>query len=412
MYAIMRTKKHKRGGGLTVALQHLYRERDTPNADASKTRENIRLAGFSNEENRTESAIGRLESHLKKVTEGGRKIRGDSVVAVEYMLTASPEYWSDDPKVRRDQAKELARRSTKWIADQYPDGKVFAAEVHMDESTPHVSLFVSPTMKKQFKNGEMLTLNAKSVLGGSKKLSAHQTSFYKAVEDLGLKRGVVKSTARHTKVNEFYGQIRKLEADSVTRHQNLLADLSKNEPLVMAGKYYKEQAIAQTKKLALLEAKGAELSTSLKTARHFLRMRKEAFTASVEKSLASGRMDEIREKIEAEYSERLAEVEKREVEMERHSWIVNNYDRENSPSAFMLNERLNKDLNVANECLNTVIQRTCSDLGQVKRALDGIESKEAQMIIQRYVEKTRRNNPDSPDLPENEHNRKGYNPRI
>lgn len=207
MYAIMRSKKHKLGGGLNAALQHLYRERETPNADASKIADNLYLE----DEFSTHKSLQNLHAEIKRITDdSGRKIRKDAVVAVEYVFTASPEWWDDT----KEQRKEFATRTFKWLEETYPDGKIIAGGLHLDETTPHLSVFITPTTTRKSKDGKVLTLNAKSFLGGAQRLSEQQTSYAKAVETMGLKRGVEKSNAKHQQVSRFYGDLVKSENNS------------------------------------------------------------------------------------------------------------------------------------------------------------------------------------------------------
>ncbi|MES9125717.1 plasmid recombination protein, partial [Cutibacterium acnes] len=79
-YAIMRCKKLSGMGSVAAALQHCYRERETPNADAERTPDNEHRAATS-----TDAAMGRLRELLPE------KRRKDAVLAVEYVMTASPE---------------------------------------------------------------------------------------------------------------------------------------------------------------------------------------------------------------------------------------------------------------------------------------------------------------------------------
>ncbi|MFW8412462.1 plasmid recombination protein, partial [Klebsiella pneumoniae] len=82
-YAIMRCKKLATMGSVAAALQHCYRERETPNADAERTPDNEHRAATS-----TDAAMGRLRELLPE------KRRKDAVLAVEYVMTASPEWWA------------------------------------------------------------------------------------------------------------------------------------------------------------------------------------------------------------------------------------------------------------------------------------------------------------------------------
>ena len=54
-YAIMRCSKLKTMGSVASSLQHNFRERETPNADADRTPDNEHLAA-----NSTDEAMGKL----------------------------------------------------------------------------------------------------------------------------------------------------------------------------------------------------------------------------------------------------------------------------------------------------------------------------------------------------------------
>ncbi|MEF6388186.1 plasmid recombination protein, partial [Escherichia coli] len=69
------------------------------------------------------------------------KRRKDAVLAVEYVMTASPEWWKE--ATPRQQAEFFAR-SEQWLEKKYGKDRVVAAVVHRDEATPHLSAFVVP----------------------------------------------------------------------------------------------------------------------------------------------------------------------------------------------------------------------------------------------------------------------------
>ena len=58
-YAIMRCKKLAKMGNVAASLKHAYRERETPNADASRTPDNEHRAASS-----TDEAMGRIRELL------------------------------------------------------------------------------------------------------------------------------------------------------------------------------------------------------------------------------------------------------------------------------------------------------------------------------------------------------------
>jgi len=188
-YAIMRAKKLATAGGVAASLKHHFRERPTPNADAERTPENEHYGPSTS----TSQAMGQLRDLLPE------KRRKDAVLAVEYLMTASPEWWKSASHVQQD---EFFARSLTWLKDKYGAENVFVATVHNDEKTPHLAAFVVPKTI----DGR---LSAKEFIGNRDKMRADQTSFAKAVQDLGLERGIEGSKARHQRVQQHYGQLEK-----------------------------------------------------------------------------------------------------------------------------------------------------------------------------------------------------------
>jgi predicted CopG family antitoxin len=185
-YAIMRAKKLATMGAAAASMKHNFRERETPNADRSRTHENEHLvAGSTNE------AMGRLRELLPE------KRRKDAVLAVEYVMTASPEWWA-----RADQAHQRAffERSLNWLQEKYGARNVLVATIQRDEKTPHLSAFVVPKTR----DGR---LSAKEFIGNRQKMRADQTSFAERVRELGLERGIEGSKVTHQRVKQFYGEV-------------------------------------------------------------------------------------------------------------------------------------------------------------------------------------------------------------
>ena len=185
-FAIMRHAKHKAGGNLNASLQHNYRERETLNADEQRTPDNEHIIS-----NSTSEVLAKLNDRLPE------KVRKNGVVAVEYLMTASPEFFKDADK---QQQKEFFSKSMDWLKDKHGEENIISATIHRDESTPHLAVFVVPITK----DGR---LSARDFLGGRKLLSEAQTSYAKQVAHLGLERGVEKSKAQHKSIQEYYQEI-------------------------------------------------------------------------------------------------------------------------------------------------------------------------------------------------------------
>jgi len=186
MYAVMRIAKLKTMGEIGALGKHNERTRETRNADGGRLGDNERLVG-------TGDWCADVEARLAVA----RYRRPDAVLCLEHVLTASKEFFADG-----DSGRLAAWRDTamEWLRDTYGRENVVAAVLHRDEITPHVQAVVVPIDERDH-------LNAKNWTGGREKLGALQDSYARAMEPLGLERGVRGSVADHQTVKEFYAKI-------------------------------------------------------------------------------------------------------------------------------------------------------------------------------------------------------------
>jgi len=185
-YAIMRCKKLASAGCVASSLKHCYRDRETPNADAARTPHNEHHGASS-----TDEAMGKLRELLPT------KRRKDAVLAVEYLMTASPEWWQ---QATAEQQTEFFQQSRDWLAKKYGSDRIVVATVHRDETSPHLSAFVVPLTQ----DGR---LSAKEFIGDRSQMTSDQTTYAKAVQHLGLERGIRGSKARHQTIRSYYAAI-------------------------------------------------------------------------------------------------------------------------------------------------------------------------------------------------------------
>jgi hypothetical protein len=123
-----------------------------------------------------------------------QKRRKDAVIAVEYLMTASPEWWKT---ATEKQQTAFFNRCAAWLGDKYGRENILVATIHRDETSPHLSAFVVPlTADKR--------LSAKEFIGNKTKMSEDQTTFADRMKDLGLQRGIKGSKARHQTIREYY----------------------------------------------------------------------------------------------------------------------------------------------------------------------------------------------------------------
>ncbi len=202
-FAIMRCKKLASMGSVAGALKHCFRERPTLNADPSKTPQNDHL-----ETQTTDEAMGRLRELLPE------KRRKDAVLSVEYLMTASPEWWKTATEAEQG---HFFVRSLEWLYDKFGHENVIAASIHRDETSPHLTAFVVPMTKDR-------RLSAKEFIGSRAKLRDDQTSFATRMENIGLDRGVKGSRTRHTTIRQYYTNLeeKKASVENQRRYVNMV----------------------------------------------------------------------------------------------------------------------------------------------------------------------------------------------
>ncbi len=207
-HAIARIKKLKQSN-LAGSEQHTNRSRETPNADP--TQPNPRLIGT------VEAPV--LEALVRQRI-GAQPIRKNAVWCVEMLLTVSPDYFRPDEPSRagywdESRLEQYQWAVQQWLSETYGD-RIVRAELHLDEATPHIHAYLVPL-------DERSKLNCRGLFGSREKLRHFQDSYAKALEPLGIDRGIRGSRATHTAIQEYYAAVMQepnLELDSATiQHQ-------------------------------------------------------------------------------------------------------------------------------------------------------------------------------------------------
>jgi Plasmid recombination enzyme len=135
---------------------------------------------------------------------GSQKIRSDAVLAVEILLSASPEYFRPDAPQKggiyeQQRLDDFVDAAVKWLKKSWGD-RIVQAELHLDEITPHIHAYLVPL-------DERGKLNCKALFGTRVKMYELQDSFVAAVAHLGIVRGVKGSVATHEKVRKYYSAV-------------------------------------------------------------------------------------------------------------------------------------------------------------------------------------------------------------
>lgn len=227
-FQILRVAKLTSAGAIGGAAEHAFRERDTPNADATVT-------PFNKIEGATSSEAVKLAVE-KRVAELD-EVQPQSVRCVEYLITASPEAMKG---MCAGEDETFFDSALDWVKQRHGAENVVASIVHRDETTPHMTVFVVPVVQREAhtrkrsvstpgggREVKEFAIPAKSVLSaahyfdGRKKLADMQTDFHEKVGKMfSLDRGVHRASGEeresHTSVKEWYASmpmlLREIEA--------------------------------------------------------------------------------------------------------------------------------------------------------------------------------------------------------
>jgi hypothetical protein len=186
---VFRINKLKSWGEIGAAVDHNLRTRPTPSAGAGGFIEIVRLVG---------SAPDAVREKI-----GDQTIRKNAVLAVEAILSASPEYFRPDDPARagywqEDRLKAWRDAVEPWIKEKFPHA--ISVVLHLDESTPHYQIIDVPLDEKG-------KLNCRAKFGGAEKLAAWQDDAARPVSGLGIERGIAGSEAKHERIQAFYAAV-------------------------------------------------------------------------------------------------------------------------------------------------------------------------------------------------------------
>jgi hypothetical protein len=123
----------------------------------------------------------------------GLDVRKNAVVAIEFVMGASPEFFKGNYD-----ARGYLSNCRRFIADRFGWDNVIAFSEHFDEKTPHVHVLVTPITEKAVKwknrSGEgqkkEMRLCARDFTGGPAKLRQFQEDFFQFIRPYGRTAGV------------------------------------------------------------------------------------------------------------------------------------------------------------------------------------------------------------------------------
>lgn len=189
--------------GIAKFDRHSNRKGKVVNADPEKKSLNRILIGSEN-----------VEEDVKMYLEGV-KIRDNSVVAREIILSAGNGFWE---RLSDKDRERWIETNFKFLKKSFGDNCVYAI-LHLDETTPHIHALIVPVMSN--KKG-LPHLNNSFYFGDKKKLSEWQDRYTDTLSSKFqniFKRGIRGSKATHVDLKTYYSLIKEnlneLNADVV-----------------------------------------------------------------------------------------------------------------------------------------------------------------------------------------------------
>ena len=170
MFCIMRTEKRKRTdlGGIqreNTRTATEYNNKVSPGMDIF----NVTLKESSNW----------LQDINNEIKAAGAKTRSNSVLALDTIYTASPDFFQGKTNQQND---DFFKDCLQFHQEHF--GHIISAVIHYDETTPHLHVISVPLTKNN-------RLSARDVIGNKAKMSKTQAAFFEQVgRGYGLERGI------------------------------------------------------------------------------------------------------------------------------------------------------------------------------------------------------------------------------
>lgn len=250
-----------------------------------------------------------LQDIQQEIDKAGAHTRSNSVVALDTIYTASPDFFKGRNNAENDMFFEDCLKF-----HQKRFGHIISAVIHYDETTPHLHILSVPLTQ----DGR---LSAREIVGNRAKMSQMQTAFYEQVgRDYGLERGI-----------HMDGQEKKKHITAQERRlQQIKEEKAKELDELGAIKHSKDHARERATRAQERAKEQQAENNRLKTVESKIRSdmeRQQTIARQLTELNQKARQElkQVKEKLEV-YKPYLSKVEERELEQREREW--NDLDRE------------------------------------------------------------------------------------
>jgi len=201
----------RRGGSATALEKHHERKKDSYNSNKDINREKTKMNYHLKQ-----PAKGYYYEIQSRIEAAKCRVRRDSVKFVDTFIGGTNSFICGLPPAEQ---REYFQRAYNFIAERVGEHNIFAATVHLDETTPHLHMCFVPLTKDN-------RLTAKEVLGNRESFKKWQDDFYSCMSERWpeLDRGQkAEETGRKHVPVWLFKKARQLD-DQMTQINSLLND--------------------------------------------------------------------------------------------------------------------------------------------------------------------------------------------
>lgn len=245
MFCIMRTEKRKRTdlGGIqreNTRTATKYNNKVTSGMDIF----NVVLKESSNW----------LQDINKEIQTAGAKTRSNSVLALDTIYTASPEFFQGKTNAEND---KFFQDCLKFHESRF--GHIISAVIHYDETTPHLHIISVPLTQ----DGR---LSARDVIGNKAKMSKTQDAFFEQVgRGYGLERGIhIDGQEKRQHISAQEHELREIKQKIARGQERLEAVEHSEETARTRAQKARQTATELQKQVQALQEERAKQYNSLK----------------------------------------------------------------------------------------------------------------------------------------------------
>lgn len=244
MFCIMRTEKRKRTdlGGIqreNTRTATEYNNKVSPGMDIF----NVTLKESSNW----------LQDINNEIKAAGAKTRSNSVLALDTIYTASPDFFQGKTNQQND---DFFKDCLQFHQEHF--GHIISAVIHYDETTPHLHVISVPLTKDN-------RLSARDVIGNKAKMSKTQDAFFEQVgRGYGLERGIHmdgQEKKQHISAQEH--ELHEIKQQIAREQEKLEAIEHSEETARTRAQEYKQTAAQLQKEIEQLQEERSKQHKSL-----------------------------------------------------------------------------------------------------------------------------------------------------